>query len=57
MGNEENFLHFRRIHISAYVNTAWVVSGMSGKVSLRVALSSNILQMWMGCEICRPQTY
>ncbi|MCX5805880.1 MAG: hypothetical protein NT010_07420 [Proteobacteria bacterium] len=43
MGNEEILLHFRLIHINVYVNQAWVVGGMSG-----------ILQMWMGCEICRP---
>jgi hypothetical protein len=30
MGNEEGILHFRRIHINAYVNPARVVNGISG---------------------------
>jgi hypothetical protein len=30
MGNEEDILHFRLIHISVYVNQAWVVNGISG---------------------------
>jgi|GEM_PF-2304660 len=49
MGNEETLLHFRRISISDWrlmLIRLGVGSGMSG-----------ILQMWMGCEICRPQTY
>ncbi len=30
MGSEEDFLRFRPIHISVYVNRAWVGSGMAG---------------------------
>jgi hypothetical protein len=41
MGNEEEFLHFRLIHINVYGNQAWVVSGMSGKVSLRGQYRAN----------------
>jgi len=48
MGNEEIILHFRLIHISvkADVNQAWSGQRHVGN-----------FQMWMGCKLCRLETY
>jgi hypothetical protein len=57
MGNEEALLRFRRIYISIYVNPAW--SGQR-HVGVRFHCEGSVeqnLQMWMGCKLCRPQTY
>ncbi|MCX5806404.1 MAG: hypothetical protein NT010_10115 [Proteobacteria bacterium] len=55
MGNEEILLHFCLIHINVYVNQAWVVSGMAGMFQIRMGCNmSVILQMQMGCKLCRP---